>query len=265
MSQLESVTARSVSADTHIITTHVPVPGLGVLPINAFVIRAPQPVLVDAGVVAMRDGFLGAIEASIALEDLRWIWLTHNDPDHLGCLDEVMARAPKARVVTTYLGMGKLGLRNPVPPERVYLLNPGQSLDVGDRRLIAIKPPVYDAPESTGLFDTKERTLFSVDTFAAVLSKPAEDALEIPDAELSDGLVTWATVDAPWLHSIDELVFGRALNEIVKLDPATVLGSHLPPAAGLHRKLVAYLARARTATPFIGPDQQALLNMLTAA
>jgi flavorubredoxin len=263
--QLDTIHTTSVSADTHVITAYVPAPGLGILPVNAFVIRAQEPVLVDAGVLAMRDGYLAAIEAVIDVSELRWIWLTHNDPDHVGCLDQVLARAPKARVVTTYLGMGKLGLRGPVAPERVYLLNPSQHLDIGDRSLIAVKPPVYDAPESTGLFDTKERTLFTVDTFAAVMSRPVERAAEIPDGELRDGIVTWATVDAPWLHATEARAFTRALNEIVELGPATVLASHLPPAAGTDRRLVDALALARTARPFVGPDQQALLAMLKAA
>ncbi len=71
--------------------------------------------------------------------------------------------APNARIVTTYLGMGKLGIQG-FPVERVYLLNPGQSLDVGDRTLQALTPPSYDAPETTALFDNKTRTLFSADS-----------------------------------------------------------------------------------------------------
>ena len=130
---------------------------------------------------------------------------------------------------------------------------------------VIVKPPVYDAPESTGLFDGKERTLFTVDTFAAVLSKPVENAAEIPNDELRDGMVTWATVDAPWLHSTDEQAFRRALHDVVNLGADTVLSSHLPPAAGGDLRLVNALALARSAAPFVGPDQEALLSMLKAA
>jgi glyoxylase-like metal-dependent hydrolase (beta-lactamase superfamily II) len=71
--------------------------------------------------------------------DLRWIWITHMDFDHIGNLAAVLELAPQARVVTNYLGMGKMGLIG-LPQDRAWLLNPGQSLDVGDRRLHALRP-----------------------------------------------------------------------------------------------------------------------------
>lgn len=39
-------------------------------------------------------------------------------------------------MITTFLGMGKMGLHG-LPVERVHLLNPGQRLAVGDRELVA--------------------------------------------------------------------------------------------------------------------------------
>ena len=89
----------------------------------------------------------------IDLRDLRWLWLTHTDPDHIGSLKRVLDEAPELRVITTFLGVGKMSLFDPLPLNRVYLLNPGQSIDVGDRTLISIKSPVYDAPETTGFYD----------------------------------------------------------------------------------------------------------------
>jgi glyoxylase-like metal-dependent hydrolase (beta-lactamase superfamily II) len=72
---------RRVAADTEAFTAHYPLPGLGILPMNAFLIRAAEPVLVDAGIVSMAGEFLRHIAASIDLEDLRWIWLTHADSE----------------------------------------------------------------------------------------------------------------------------------------------------------------------------------------
>ena len=185
--------------DTEAFVAYLPVPGLGVLPANAFLIRAAEPVLVDTGVVSLREAFMATLASRIDLDDLRWIWLTHADPDHIGSLYALLDAAPKARVVTTYLGMGKIGLTRPLPMDRVYLLNPGQHLDVGDRRLLGWKPPFYDAPETTGAFDEKTRSLFSSDCFGAVMVEPCESAALIDDIALRDGLVTWTSVDAPWL------------------------------------------------------------------
>jgi glyoxylase-like metal-dependent hydrolase (beta-lactamase superfamily II) len=260
-----SITARSVAPDTEALTVHFPVPGLGVLPINSFVIRSAEPVLVDAGLAADSDLFLDGLRSAIDLGDVRWIWLTHTDADHVGCLLPLLDAAPRARVVTTFLGLGKLGLRRPVPPERAYLLNPGQALDVGDRSLVALTPPSFDAPETTGLFDSRTRCLFSADCFGALLPEPAELAAALPASTLEKGLVTWATVDAPWLPWIRDRDFERAASAVLKLDPSVVLSSHLPPARGLTRDLIRHLDRARSVPPFVGPDQEALVASLRSA
>lgn len=261
----EMSSTRLVAPDTVILPGHLPVPGMGVLAVNAYLIRAAEPVLVDAGLGALREDFLRALEQTIDLEDLRWIYVTHTDPDHIGSLGALLERAPRARVVTTYVGMGKLSMIEPIAPDRVFLLNPGQSLDVGDRWLTAIRPPTFDAPETTGLFDQRTRALFSSDCFGAVIAGPHEAAGSIDPDELRDGMITWAGVDAPWLHSTRERAFERALEAVRRLDPSVVLSSHLPPASGRTSALLEHLRSARAAEPFVGPDQVALLEMLAAA
>lgn len=42
----------SPTEDTHVLPTYYPVPGFGILPVNAFVLKAKEPVLVDAGLLA---------------------------------------------------------------------------------------------------------------------------------------------------------------------------------------------------------------------
>jgi len=249
--------------DTHAIVSCLPVPGFGVLPVNAFVIHGREPVLVDTGMAALRTQFMAQLRAVLDPRELRWIWITHTDPDHLGNLEAVLAEAPHARVVTTYLGMGKMGLLQ-LPLERVFLLNPGQRLNIGDRQLTAIRLPTFDAPETTGLFDSKTRTLFSADCFGALLDGPAETAAEISPDTLRDGCVAWATVDAPWLELVDPASFKRELEAIFKLDPATILSAHLPPATGMTATLLEYLSLAREAPRFVGPDQLALEQLMAA-
>jgi hypothetical protein len=154
------------------------------------------------------------------------------------------------------LGVGKLGLHQ-LPLERTWLLNPGQALDVGNRRLLALRPPVYDAPETMALFDTHTRHLFSSDCFGAVLAKAAESAAEVTAAELREGLALWATIDAPWLAQLDRKTLAAACLPWRDLRPQRVLSSHLPPAEELEELLYSSLDSARERTPFVGPDQQA--------
>jgi hypothetical protein len=69
----------------------------------------------------------------------------------------------------------------------------------------------------------------------------------------------WATVDSPWLRKVDRDAFARELDDIRKMEPKMVLSSHLPAAQGdMTERLLASLAAAPTAQPFVGPDQAAL-------
>ena len=243
--------------------SYIPIPGYGVLPVNAFVIKAREPVLVDTGMAALRPEFMHELRAVIDPEELRWVWITHADMDHLGNLESVLAEAPNARVVTTYIGMAKMGLQG-LPLDRVFLLNPGQSLDVGDRTLLAVKPPTYDAPETTGLFDHASGTLITADSFGALLEEPAEYAADIDPKALREGCHTWASIDAPWLGMIDMDKFGAILTAIEQLNARTILSSHLPPAINMSKTLLNNLADAYSAPSFVGPDQQALEKLMAA-
>ena len=164
--------AETVAPDTTSLSSFLPVADLGVLAVNAFVIHAEQPILVHTGAAALRQPFLAALADAIDPSDLRYIFLSHMDADHLGNLDAVLALAPQAKVLTNFLGMAKMMLQER-DLSRVSLIEPGSEIDLGDRRLVPLKPPYYDAPETTGFFDTKSRVLFSADAFGALLeSRP---------------------------------------------------------------------------------------------
>jgi len=252
---------RRVAPDIDLLAAYMPVPGYGVIPINAYVIHGPEPVLVDTGLAALRAEFLAALAGVVDPAALRWIWITHTDADHVGNLQAVLERAPDARVVTTYLGMGKMGMLG-LPVERAYLLNPGQSLAPDGRRLEAVVPPSYDAPETTGLYDARTGALFSADCFGALLAEPAESVDAIAAEALREGMVGWAAVDAPWLALVNDKAMATATAEVRRLQPEVVLSSHLPPARGIADTLLAHLDEARGAPRFEGPDQAALERML---
>lgn len=252
----------SVASDIEVLPAFFPIPGLGIVPINVFLIRAAEPMLVDTGVAVLGDAFMAQLEKVIDPGDIKWLWLTHTDQDHIGSLLPLLNAAPNLRIITTFLGVGKMSLFQPLPMDRVYLLNPGQDIDVGDRTLTAIKPPTYDAPETTGFYDRKSGILYTADSFGALMSEPSMDPAEIAPEKLREGLVTWATVDAPWLNTQDRGKFQKALATVRDLNPRAIFSCHLPPAFEMNEILLQFLLDATGAAPFTGPDQKALEAML---
>lgn len=260
--------------NTHRINEHVTVlndqlevPGIGFLPVNAFVLHAREPVVVDTGLGLPDRDFVHALSTVMDPAEVRWIWLTHPDRDHTGGLFELLDAAPHARLITTYIGAGIMSTERPLPLDRLYLLNPGEKLDVGDRTLHAFRPPLFDNPATVGFYDDLSRACFSSDCFGAPLSTVefagSGDAGEVPAAELLAGQLLWATIDSPWVHTADPGRYLQTVRAMQALDPDVILSTHLPPAKRLlGTQLFDMLALAPGANPFVGPNQEALRAML---
>lgn len=227
--------ARRVTDAWCVLPSWLPVPDLGALAVNAFLLKGGEPMLVDTGLAALSDDFLDNLAAEIDLDDLRWIWLSHTDADHIGNLDRVLAAAPKAQVITSFLGAGKMGMMGVGQPDRLRLLQPGECLDIGGHRIEPIRPPYYDAPETMGFFDAADRVYFAADAFGALLPGPVDSLDEVAPETLREGLLGWSSIDAPWLETVNPQALGQTLDGLERLDPAHVLSGHLPVAAGLDR------------------------------
>ncbi len=238
-----SLPARHVAGDWSVLPAWMPVPGMGVLPAQSFLLRGAQPMLVDTGLAALAEDYLATLCTLVDPADLRWIWISHLDADHVGNLGRVLELAPQATVLTGFLGAGKMQLAGIAPP-RLRVVEAGQRIDLGDRELVPLRPPYYDAPETLGFFDGRDRVLFAVDAFGAVLPAVIDAFDAIDPAALDDGLRAWSAIDAPWLAQVDASRFATSLEAVARLDPTATLTGHLPPISGDIRPLLARVGDA---------------------
>jgi len=254
--------------DVTVLNDFAEVPTLGVLPVNAFVLHAEQPLVVDTGLGNADKTYLDDLATVMDPADVRWIYLTHPDRDHTGGLYDLLDAAPQAKVITTFLSVGILSTERPLPMDRVFLLNPGQSLDLGDRRITAFKPPVYDSPATTGFLDESTGACFSSDCFGAPLASvdqaSADGIDDIPADDLRAAQLLWTSVESPWLPNVMPGMFQRSLDAMRALNPSLVLSTHLPPTTTPIGKMLETLVQAPSMPPFMGPDQAALEAMLAA-
>ncbi|MGY1778713.1 MBL fold metallo-hydrolase [Geodermatophilus sp. SYSU D01036] len=252
-------------ADVHVLPTNLSLPGVGVLPINAYLITAEEPVLVDSGIAVDADQFLDALSSIIDPRTLRWIWLTHDDADHTGNLQRVVEAAPDATLVTHAFSALRMSTWWPVPMERVHAIRAGDEIHVGDRTLTVVAPPLFDNPTSLGVLDRSTGALFTVDAFGALLPEPTQDAADVSPEALAGGMIGWATSDSPWVHITDEAEFGRVLDRVRQIEPRRIFSSHLPVASGTElEEFLRVLARVPTAERFVPPDSEQFADMIKA-
>lgn len=257
-----------ISSETSMFTSAAPIPMIGVLPVNAYLIRGDQPTLIDAGITPERNEFVAALKELIDPRDLQWIVITHADRDHTGALMQLLDEAPSARVVTSFVTVGIMSVGNePIPPERAHLVRDGSTVDIGDRTLTATRPPLFDNPGTLAFFDPKQSILFSADCFGAAFPTPesalAEDVAVIPDDELTPAQLLWGSVDSPWSHYVEDARFAANLARFVQPGPETVLSTHLPPIRSDLDRHVQTLSTLPSSTPYVTPDQAALEAFMT--
>jgi flavorubredoxin len=245
-----------------VLPAHFPVPGAGFLPVNAFVIKAREPVLVDTGMGIDSGEFMKALESIIDPQDLKWVWLTHDDADHTGNIQKVLEAAPSARLAANSLAVLRMSSAWSVPMHRVYWLNSGDSIMVGDRKLTAVRPPLFDNPTTIGIYDDKSEIFFSADFFGALIPSPAQNADDVTEGDLAQGVISWASGDNPWVHMVEPTVFSKSLDKIRQMAPKMILSAHLPPAQGKTEQLLKLLARVPMSIPFVAPNQMALQQIL---
>ena len=172
---------------------------------NSLVIRAAEPVIVDTGMVTDRVTFFEDVFSLVEPDDVRWIYLTHDDDDHSGNLMEALERCPNATVVMSWAARGRTCAAFGIPHERVRAVDHGQGLDVGDRTLQAVRPPVYDNAYTRGVFDPTTRVYFAADAFCAPMpAEPVDRVDEMPEQMWAEGFALFHHNSlCPWITLVD--------------------------------------------------------------
>jgi len=249
--------------DVHVLPVSLPLGPDGVLTINAFLLEAAEPVLVDTGIGQEADQLLEAVDDAIGLANLKWLWLTHDDADHTGAVQRVLEAAPQARLVTHALSAMRMSTWWPVPLDRVHAIRTGDRLSIGDRTLRAVAPPLYDNPMTIGFLDESTGSLFSVDSFGATLPEPTQDVTEVPEEVLAGGMLAWAVMDSPWSTMLDRDKFAEVLEGVRRLQPTRIFSAHLPAASGASLgRFLDVLATTPDATPMEAPSHAEFTAML---
>jgi flavorubredoxin len=175
----------------------------------------------------------------------------------------VLEAAPNAQVVTNYTGLLKMSTFAPIPMDRVRLVNPGEGLSLGDREVRAWRPPLYDAPETMGLFDASSGVLFSSDCFGGILDSDVSSADDLSAQELTLAAQKWTAIDAPWVSKLDRSMLDAELDAVRGMDPSVILSGHMPPIQRSIQALLDAVAGGPDAPAFDSIDHETLMAMIS--
>ncbi len=224
-------TPEPIAPDTWLIPTLAADPGGGFIGAHSAVIRGAEPVVVDTSVLFGRDQWLQNIFSIVEPEDVRWIFLSHDDHDHLGNLDVLLDLCPQATLLANYAMVGRLFGDVELPLERMRWVNVGESVDLGDRELAIVRPPMFDSPASRGLLDTSTGVFWAADSFGAAFPGAVYDADDIPAEVYDPSFELLNLLNTPWMEWVDPARFDAHVRTTEALPMTVVASAHGP----LHR------------------------------
>ncbi|HJR25696.1 MAG TPA: MBL fold metallo-hydrolase [Acidimicrobiales bacterium] len=234
------------------------------VPVNTMLIRGAEPVIVDTGAPVHRELWLDKVFSLVEPEDVRWIFLSHDDGDHTGGLLDALERCPQATLVTNFFSVERLALEKPaLPLERMRWIDEGGSLDVGDRVLRLFKPPIFDGPTTRGLYDPTTAAMWIVDSFAC-LTPGTLDVHEMPSDLLEESMPAMNSLVSPWHQWLDPAAYRRHVDAVEALGVLAVASAHGPVVSGDAIHEAFEVVRRLAGQPIIPAPGQELLDELIA-
>lgn len=260
-----ATTPQLVAPETWLIPNLAPAGEDLFLPVNSMVIRGAEPVIVDTGAPLHRELWLEKVFSLVEPQDVRWIFLSHDDGDHTGGLLDALEMCPNATLVTNFFSVERLALEKPeLPLDRMRWIEPGGSFDAGDRTLHLFKPPIFDGPTTRGLYDSSTAAMWVVDSFACLTPGAIHHVEDLPREFVAENMPAMNSLVSPWHQWLDPATYRRHVDEVEALGVLAVASAHGPILTGDSIREAFDTARNLAGQPIIPAPGQELLDELVA-
>jgi flavorubredoxin len=199
---------------------------------NSYFINAQKKTVVETVKEGFWDVYLEKLKKVADPAEIEYIILNHSEPDHSGCLVNLLKAAPNAKVVGT--GNAIRYLKDQIYIDFPHIIvKDGYMLDLGDRTLQFISAPNLHWPDTMYSFLCEEKVLFTCDSFGS----------HFCHEEIFDDLVGDFDEDFKYYFDVILKPFSKfmlkAIERIKGLDINTIATGHGPVLRTGWRKYVA--------------------------
>jgi flavorubredoxin len=171
-------------------------------------------------------------------------------------------------LVTSWLMTERLTPEFNFPLARMRWVDDGDHFEAGDRTIVALRPPTFDAPTTRGVFDTRSRVYYASDSFGAAVPHHVDRAGDLDREAWEQGMVGFNSLLSPWAAIADHARFADRVKAVQSLAADAIATCHGPVIAGTHLGF-AYQAMSRlpelSARPLFPVPGQAELEAMVAA
>ncbi len=134
---------------------------------NSYVVRGSEGVaIMDTVKKEFSEEFFERLEQVCEYDEIKYIVLHHLEPDHSGALEELMQRAPQAKLIISGRAVMMLKglIKTDIPFETA---NTGKKISLGDKTIEFLSTPFLHWPDTMSSYLHEEKVLFSGDVFGS--------------------------------------------------------------------------------------------------
>jgi flavorubredoxin len=188
---------------------------------NAFLINAPEPILIDTVKAPFTQEYLGKIAEITDLKRIRHFIVNHIEPDHSGAFVEVLKHIPEATIYASENAIS--GLHRYYNFDRdIQLVHSGETLNLGGRIVKFLETPMAHWPDSMMTYLPEERVLFSSDVFGQLIATSERFDSEIKPP-FDEAALYYANIILPFNRIVLKTLELLPKN---KIDPQIILPDH---------------------------------------
>jgi flavorubredoxin len=131
---------------------------------NTYLIRDEKKVIIDLVKAMKTDDFFSQIDEIMPITEIDYVVINHMEPDHTGVLRSLKKFAPNVKFLGTEKVKQLLDVYYDIR-ENVIVVEDGEVLDLGEKKLQFFHTPFVHWPETMMTYEPGSETLFSCDAF----------------------------------------------------------------------------------------------------
>ena len=198
---------------------------------NSYFINAEKKAVVELAKEKFSDTYLSKLRRVTDLDKIDYIIFDHTEPDHSGCMRQLVDLAPQATVVGSGNAIRYLAdIVN--KPFKSMVVKDGDTLDLGNKTLKFISAPNLHWPDTIFTYLEEDKILFTCDAFGAHFCPG-----EIFDDEAGDYNESFKYYFDTILKPYSKFML-KAIEKIADLDISMIATGHGPILRSSWKKAV---------------------------
>ena len=192
---------------------------------NAFVVKGTdKTALIDTAKKTHTDEFLARLTQVTPIEEIDYLFVLHNEPDHSGSIKDILDKNPSVKIICSAPALPFV--KNVINREAdIQGVKDGFEVDLGGKTLRCLGMPYMHWPDTMVAYLPEDKLLFSNDIFAAHVSFDGDQmwADQHADTFEHEHYYYWDCIMRPFSG------FSRKnLTKLDKLDIDVIATSHGP-------------------------------------